>query len=165
VDTSSPSKDSGGLDQTSLFRGTLHFNHAATSQFKPDQQQQTPSFFITVLVFQIYCGSSAAILEAYHGLVCQFTSRAAVPSRSHLFLPEPRSFGTFQDDGFCNLRLSRRSNQIRTRHTFEIAAFSTISMALHAESLSRLRDIPNHPRFGKLIKKLFFTIVNHFKDC
>lgn len=78
----------------------------------------------------------------------------------HLFsLHENR----FEDDGLCNLRLSCRLIEFKTRYLFEKTAFATIIVSLRAHSLSRLEVISNHDRFGKLIKKLVFVKADNSK--
>jgi|SRR5690242_13426231 len=82
---------------------------------------------------------------------------------SHLFLTDSLHENRFEDDGLCNLRLSCRSVESKTRYMFERAAFATIFVTLRAHSLSRLEVISNHDRFGKFIKKLVFVKADNSK--
>lgn len=80
---------------------------------------------------------------------------------SHLFHPDQGSCLKFADDGFCNLRLSCRCVEVRTRYAFKKAAFSTATATLHPRSLLRLRNVFNHSDFGKSIRKLVFLKARH----
>lgn len=90
------------------------------------------------------------------GIPAELLSRIA----SHLF-SSGHLKDKFKDDGFCNLRLSCRALELKTRFIFERAAFSSRRVTLRACSLLRLRDISHHPHFGKLIKKLVFVKAKH----
>ncbi|KAH6622048.1 hypothetical protein C7974DRAFT_397570 [Boeremia exigua] len=95
-------------------------------------------------------------MTALADLPAELLSRIAF----HLFDTHPQSH-KFEDNGFRSFRLSCRCLESKTRYTFERAAFSTMTVTLHAKSLSRLRDVSRHVLFGKLIKKLVFIKAHH----
>jgi hypothetical protein len=63
----------------------------------------------------------------------------------------------FEDNGICNLRLTCRALCLKTQYEFGRAAFSTLRVDLHPNTLQQLLNICKQPAFGQAVKKLLFA--------